>query len=46
MQTPDAEYVMGELSQEELDLLCKKAGIPKMVVKNQPTIFFNLIRKL
>ena len=47
MQTPDAEYVMGELSQEELDLLCKKARIPKSdCKKSNKAIFFNLIRKL
>lgn len=47
MQTPDADYVMGELSQEELELLCQKANIPKSECKkSNKALFFKLIKNL
>ena len=47
MVTPNADYVMGELSQEELELLCRKANIPKSdCKKSNKALFFNLVRKL
>lgn len=47
MQTPDADYVMGELNQEELELLCQKANIPKSECKkSNKALFFKLIKNL